>query len=65
MVPTVAFNFRKVRRGNVTMKVWDVAGVSWFSDNRYVLLHIVSRSAQIPFHVGALLSRRRCYYVRI
>ena len=26
MVPTVAFNFRKIRKGNVTMKVWDVAG---------------------------------------
>ncbi|KAF9817315.1 hypothetical protein IEO21_03575 [Rhodonia placenta] len=26
VVPTVAFNFRKVRRGNVTLKVWDVAG---------------------------------------
>jgi len=26
VVPTVAFNFRKIRRGNVTMKVWDVAG---------------------------------------
>jgi len=26
VVPTVAFNFRKIRKGNVTMKVWDVAG---------------------------------------
>ncbi|KAL6304324.1 P-loop containing nucleoside triphosphate hydrolase protein [Sparassis latifolia] len=26
VVPTVAFNFRKVRRGNVTLKIWDVAG---------------------------------------
>ncbi|KAF4577115.1 hypothetical protein EYR40_009524 [Pleurotus pulmonarius] len=26
VVPTVAFNFRKVRKGNVTMKIWDVAG---------------------------------------
>ncbi|KAJ7601013.1 Arl8a protein [Mycena floridula] len=26
VVPTVAFNFRKVRKGNVTLKVWDVAG---------------------------------------
>ncbi|TFK73567.1 Arl8a protein [Pluteus cervinus] len=25
-VPTVAFNFRKIRKGNVTLKVWDVAG---------------------------------------
>ncbi|KAF8322497.1 P-loop containing nucleoside triphosphate hydrolase protein [Clavulina sp. PMI_390] len=26
VVPTVAFNLRKVRRGNITLKVWDVAG---------------------------------------
>ncbi|EKM49531.1 uncharacterized protein PHACADRAFT_265067 [Phanerochaete carnosa HHB-10118-sp] len=26
VVPTVAFHFRKVRRGNVTMKIWDLAG---------------------------------------
>lgn len=24
-MPTVAFNLRQVRKGNVTMKVWDVA----------------------------------------
>ncbi|KAK7056728.1 hypothetical protein VNI00_002445 [Paramarasmius palmivorus] len=26
VVPTIAFNFRKVRKGNVTLKIWDVAG---------------------------------------
>ncbi|GJF00270.1 ADP-ribosylation factor [Phanerochaete sordida] len=26
VVPTVAFHFRKVHRGNVTMKIWDLAG---------------------------------------
>jgi len=26
VVPTVAFNFRKIRKGSVTMKIWDVAG---------------------------------------
>ena len=26
VVPTVAFHFRKVRRGNVTLKIWDLAG---------------------------------------
>ncbi|KAF4617874.1 hypothetical protein D9613_006068 [Agrocybe pediades] len=26
VVPTVAFNFRKIRKGMVTMKIWDVAG---------------------------------------
>jgi GTPase SAR1 family protein len=27
VVPTVAFNFRKIRKGNVTLKIWDVAGI--------------------------------------
>ena len=26
VVPTVAFNFRKVRKGKITFKIWDVAG---------------------------------------
>jgi len=26
VVPTVAFNYRKVRKGNITLKIWDVAG---------------------------------------
>ncbi|KAF9468568.1 Arl8a protein [Collybia nuda] len=26
VVPTVAFNFRKIRKGNITLKIWDVAG---------------------------------------
>jgi len=26
VVPTVAFNFRKVRKGNIVFKIWDVAG---------------------------------------
>ncbi|VDC04490.1 unnamed protein product [Peniophora sp. CBMAI 1063] len=26
VVPTVAFNFRKIRKGKVTFKIWDVAG---------------------------------------
>ncbi|KAJ3788387.1 ADP-ribosylation factor family-domain-containing protein [Lentinula aff. detonsa] len=26
VVPTVAYNFRKVRKGNVTINVWDIAG---------------------------------------
>lgn len=25
-MPTVAFNYRKVRKGAVTLKIWDVAG---------------------------------------
>jgi hypothetical protein len=31
VVPTVAFNFRKVRKGNVVLKIWDVAGNESYS----------------------------------
>ena len=34
VVPTVAFNLRQVRKGNVTMKVWDVAVCSLSIDNQ-------------------------------
>ena len=27
-MPTVAFNFRKVRKGNIVLKIWDVAGAN-------------------------------------
>jgi ADP-ribosylation factor-like protein 8 len=30
VVPTVAFNFKKIRKGSVTMKIWDVAGICLF-----------------------------------
>ena len=26
MIPTVGFNMRKVTKGNVTMKLWDIGG---------------------------------------
>lgn len=35
VVPTVAFNLRQVRKGNVTMKVWDVA-VSFLSHGAFL-----------------------------
>ena len=28
MVPTVGFNVRNVRKGGVTLKIWDIAGAS-------------------------------------
>jgi ADP-ribosylation factor-like protein 8 len=30
MIPTVGFNMRKVTKGNVTMKLWDIGGQSRF-----------------------------------
>ena len=27
MIPTVGYNVRNVRKGNITLKIWDIAGV--------------------------------------
>ena len=57
VVPTVAFNLRQVRKGNVTMKVWDVAVSSQ-------LTTLPSSSCvgptEVPGDVGQVLSRGRC-----
>jgi len=55
VVPTVAFNFRKIRKGNVTMKVWDVAGALCFRVSSMFLDVLSCRTAEIPFHVGKVL----------
>lgn len=38
-MPTVAFNFRKIRKGNVTMRIWDVAGVYVREKTPYISSH--------------------------
>lgn len=56
VVPTVAFNFRKIRKGNVTLKLWDVAGESIISlalTSRHFIYH--RRPTQVPFNVGEIL----------
>lgn len=45
VVPTVAFNLRKVRKGNVTFKIWDVAGAFSLSGRR-------TRMQYLPLNVG-------------
>ncbi|TFY67866.1 hypothetical protein EVJ58_g1355 [Rhodofomes roseus] len=37
VVPTVAFNFRKVHRGNITLKIWDVAGTTLTAARSFVV----------------------------
>jgi ADP-ribosylation factor-like protein 8 len=29
MMPTVGFNMKKVTKGNVTIKLWDIGGMYW------------------------------------
>ncbi|KAB5593683.1 putative effector protein [Ceratobasidium theobromae] len=49
VVPTVAFNLRKVRKGNVTFKIWDVAGMS----RAHVLVaHKISSLNQVNQSLG-------------
>lgn len=62
VVPTVAFNLRQVRKGNVTMKVWDVA-VSLVPLMRVVLL--TPGPTQVPRDVGPVLSWGRRNSVRL
>ena len=50
VVPTVAFHFRKVRKGNVTMKIWDLAG-AWL---RFDICAVLLKSDSLYFAVHAL-----------
>lgn len=54
VVPTVAFNFRKVRKGNIVLKIWDVAGAG-IRRSLSVVLPMKSRPAKVSLHVGTLL----------
>lgn len=51
-MPTVAFNFRKVRKGNVTMKIWDVAGTPLLPSSSPLARSLLATS------LGLLLSVR-------
>lgn len=59
-VPTVAFNLRRVRKGNVTMRIWDVAGPSslhpWLSNEKPTIG--LYRATKVPFDVGKVLHRK-------
>ncbi len=39
MIPTVGFNMRKVTRGAVTIKLWDLGGQVIFQSNPVLLTH--------------------------
>ncbi|KAI5455229.1 hypothetical protein QFC20_004629 [Naganishia adeliensis] len=65
VVPTVAFNLRQVRKGNVVMKIWDVAGQPKFRNmwDRYArgadaILFVVDAAdkASIPTAASELQS---------
>jgi hypothetical protein len=46
VVPTVAFNFRRVRKGNVVLKIWDVAGASMIRQSLCPVTYEVSVDVQ-------------------
>ena len=60
-MPTVAFNFRKVRKGNIVLKIWDVAGASMLRQPLVLSLKKDSvdvleyRPTKVPLNVGTLL----------
>lgn len=53
-MPTVAYNFRKIRKGRVTFKLWDVAGRRSIR-GVWARLKCLSRTAQVSILVGTLL----------
>ena len=58
VVPTVAFHFRKVRKGNVTMKIWDLAGEHLLLNSLTVqCLAACSRSTKVVWISSVLCAR--------
>jgi len=60
VVPTVAFNLRQVRRGNVQMRIWDVAGQPKFRNmwDRYArgadaIVFVVDAADQVNIPTAA------------
>ncbi|PWN33899.1 P-loop containing nucleoside triphosphate hydrolase protein [Meira miltonrushii] len=60
MVPTVGFNMRKVKSGNVAIKVWDIGGQPRFRSmwERYcrgvsAILFVVDSAIPLPYSEGA------------
>jgi ADP-ribosylation factor-like protein 8 len=70
VVPTVGFIFRKIRKGNVTMRIWDVAGQPKFRsmwvrycDGVDAIVFVVDSSDQekfdaVRFEIHQLLSQQ-------
>lgn len=61
MIPTVGFNMKKVTRGAVTIKLWDIGGQV---NKSFVQGEVFSQgflvvSAPFSLDVGAVLSRRQ------
>ena len=63
MIPTVGFNMRKVTRGAVTIKLWDLGGQVIFQSNPVLLKHPQSLPQSLA---GApVLCRSQCVSMTI
>ena len=76
MIPTVGFNMRKITKGNVTIKLWDIGGqvspqllnnsqqINYRRSQSkllfFISLHINFFAAKISKHVGKILQRSQC-----
>ncbi|KAL7986173.1 hypothetical protein Chor_011339 [Crotalus horridus] len=58
MIPTVGFNMRKVTKGNVTIKIWDIGGQPRFRSmwERYC------RGVNAIVNLAAIQDREICCY---
>lgn len=57
VVPTVGFNVRNVRKGNITLKIWDIAGASLLHVCPYLpsWTRLHHRPTKIPLNLGTVL----------
>ena len=58
MIPTVGFNMRKITKGRVTIKLWDIGGQPRWCCAHHNVGSVVDLKAQISSNVGTVLQRR-------
>merc|ERR1719498_1120218 len=69
MIPTVGFNMKKVSRGNVTIKLWDIGGQPRFRSiwERYcrgvnAIVYVVDAADEEKFETQQITGREVCCY---
>jgi len=63
MIPTVGFNMRKVTKGNVTIKIWDLGGQRRFRTMWERYCRGVSAIVYILLKLLRYLLNIPCYYL--
>ena len=61
MIPTVGFNMRKITKGRVTIKLWDIGGQPRWEVPFESRFRVISIHFQVSLDVGEILQRRPCH----